>query len=323
MTIVVFATFVVILGFVVGAYWMFVLRVDQTEETALRKRLRPDPVSKDGPKLARLLKPVERLSHMPQLNTVLGRMGRLTAPLQRDLIQAGLSLTVGTLLLSAACLALVGYFVVRVLTFNTLLGLAAGGLMFFVPFMYVRFKKTQRLRKFEEQFPEAIDLISRALRAGHAFTTGLAMAAEEIPAPVGEEFKLLYDRQNFGMPLPDAMKAFAARIPLIDARFFVTAVLTQRETGGNLGEVLDNLASVIRERFKVKRQVRVLTAHGRITGWILAALPPALAAAMFVMSPGHMKILTNDTLGVQMIIVALTLQVIGTFIIRKLVNIRY
>jgi tight adherence protein B len=201
--------------------------------------------------------------------------------------------------------------------------ITAGGLLFFVPFLYVKFKRGQRLAKFEEQFPEAIDLISRALRAGHAFTTGLAMAAEEIPAPVGQEFKLLYDRQNFGMPLPDALKAFAARIPLIDARFFATAVLTQRETGGNLGEVLDNLASVIRERFKVKRQVRVLTAHGRITGWILAGLPPALAAAMFVMAPGHMDLLTQDPLGVQMIIGALVLQVTGTMIIRKLVNIRY
>jgi tight adherence protein B len=260
---------------------------------------------------------------MSQLNTVLGSMGRLTAPMQRNMTQAGLSMTVGTLLLSAACLAFAGYLVVRSFIFNSLVAIAAGGLLFFVPFLYVKFKRGQRLAKFEEQFPEAIDLISRALRAGHAFTTGLAMAAEEIPAPVGQEFKLLYDRQNFGMPLPDPLKAFAARIPLIDARFFATAVLTQRETGGNLGEVLDNLASVIRERFKVKRQVRVLTAHGRITGWILAGLPPALAAAMFVMAPGHMDLLTQDPLGVQMIIGALVLQVTGTIIIRKLVNIRY
>ena len=191
------------------------------------------------------------------------------------------------------------------------------------PFMYVSYMKNKRLRKFEEQFPEAIDLIGRALRAGHAFTTGLAMAAEEIPKPVGEEFKLLYDRQNFGMPLPEAMKAFAARIPIIDARFFVTAVLTQRETGGNLGEVLDNLASVIRDRFRVKRQIRVLTAHGRITGWILAAMPPALAGAMMLTTPSHLKMMINDPLGVQMIIGALVLQVIGTLIIRKLVDIPY
>lgn len=321
---VVLVTFGASLLIVLGAYWFFILRVDQSEEAALRKRLKPETaVAASIPKEKRLLKPSERLSSMPQLNTVLGQLGRITDPLQRDLTMAGLKMTVGTLLLSAACLALLGYVVVKVLFFNTYLAIAAGLLLGSVPFIFVRFKKNQRLKKFEEQFPEAIDLIGRALRAGHAFTTGLAMAAEEIPAPVGEEFKLLYDRQNFGMPLPEAMRAFAARIPLIDARFFVTAVLTQRETGGNLSEVLDNLASVIRERFKVKRQVRVLTAHGRITGWVLAALPPSLALLMFILSPGHMEILTSDRLGVQMIIVGLTLQVIGTFIIQKLVNIRY
>ena len=320
---IVFATFIAILGLVLGAYWLFVERVDQSDEAALKKRLTPQESAKDVPKAFKLLKPVEHLSNMPQFNTVLGQLGKVTAPLQRDLMQAGMTTTVGTIVLSALCLGLGTFVVVRMVAFNTLLGLGAGVMAFFVPFIYVRHKKNQRLKKFEEQFPEAIDLIARALRAGHAFTTGLAMAAEEIPMPVGQEFKLLYDRQNFGMPMPEAMRAFAARIPLIDARFFVTAVLTQRETGGNLGEVLDNLSSVIRERFKVKRQVRVLTAHGRITGWILAGLPPALAAAMFVMSPGHMRILTDDTLGVQMIIGGLTLQVIGTLIIRKLVDIRY
>jgi tight adherence protein B len=250
-------------------------------------------------------------------------MTRITAPLQRDLTQGGLTFSVSTLLLSSGCLALGAYVVVKLLTYNSLLGIGAGVLASFVPFIYVRYKKTSRLRKFEEQFPEAIDLIGRALRAGHAFTTGLVMAADEIPAPVGEEFKLLYDRQNFGMPLPEAMKAFAARIPLIDARFFVTAVLTQRETGGNLGEVLDNLATVIRDRFRVQRQVRVLTAHGRITGWILAGMPPALAAALFVIAPGHLKMLISDPLGVQMIVGALVLQVVGTLTIRKLVQIPY
>ena len=322
MTIVV-VTFVAILMLVLGAYWLFVVRIDQSDEAALKKRLRAESPTKQAATEFKLLKPVEQLSHLPHLNDALARMTHITAPLQRDLIQAGMKANVGTIILSSACLALLGFAVVRTLFFSTMLGLAVGAFMSFIPFMYVRFKKDKRLRKFEEQFPQAIDLIARALRAGHAFTTGLAMAAEEIPAPVGEEFKLLYDRQNFGMPLPEAMRAFAARIPLIDARFFATAVLTQRETGGNLGEVLDNLSSVIRERFKVKRQVRVLTAHGRITGWILAGLPPALAAAMFVVSPGHMQLLTGDPLGVQMIIAGLVLQVIGTLIIRKLVDIRY
>jgi len=234
-----------------------------------------------------------------------------------------MKITVATLLLSAGVAALATFLIVSYVAGNRWFGLAAGVVGGTIPFLIVRQKKANRLRKFEEQFPEAIDLIGRALRAGHAFTTGLAMVAEEIPKPVGEEFQLLYDRQNYGMPLPDALKAFAARMPLIDARFFVTAVLTQRETGGNLGEVLDNLARVIRDRFRVKRQVRVLTAHGRITGWILAAMPPGLAVAMFVVAPGHMKMLISDPLGVQMIIGALVLQVIGTLIIRKLVNIPY
>jgi tight adherence protein B len=149
------------------------------------------------------------------------------------------------------------------------------------------------------------------------------MVADEIPDPVGSEFKQVYDSKNFGMPLNDALKAFAVRIPILDARFFVTAVLTQRETGGNLSEVLDNLASVIRDRFKVKRQVRVVTAHGRITGWILAGLPPALAGVICIVSPQHMATLIGDPLGIKMIAFAGTMQIIGTLIIRKLVNVPY
>jgi tight adherence protein B len=314
-------SFVAIFSGIVGAYWLFVVRLDEAESVALRKRLKAETPSIR--KELTILRPAEKLSGVNTLNNVLQQMGRVVDPLQRDLNMAGMKITVATLLLSSAVLGLAMFLLVRYLTGNSMFGLPAGVIAAFVPFLVVRQKKASRMQRFEEQFPEAIDLIGRALRAGHAFTTGLAMVAEEIQKPVGEEFQLLYDRQNYGMPLPDAMKAFAARVPIIDARFFVTAVLTQRETGGNLGEVLDNLSRVIRDRFRVKRQVRVLTAHGRITGWILAALPPALAAAMFVVAPGNMKMLVSDPLGVQMIIGALVLQVIGTLIIRKLVNIPY
>jgi tight adherence protein B len=318
----VLVTFGLTLALVLGAYWAFVLRPETAQDAALRKRLQPTPGAK-AKKTPGILKATQELSSVATINAVLGQMGRLTSPWQRDITQAGLTITVGTLFMAAGCLLFFAYLVVKVLTFSTQLGLVAGAVAFFVPFMYVRHMKGRRLRKFEEQFPEAIDLVGRSLRAGHAFSTGLSMAAEEIPDPVGAEFKLLYDRQSFGMPLPDAMRDFAERIPLIDARFFVTAVLTQRETGGNLGEVLDNLASVIRERFKVKRQVRVLTAHGRITGWILAGLPPSLAAALFIITPEHMMLLVNDPLGVKMIVGALVLQITGTLIIRKLVDIPY
>ena len=191
------------------------------------------------------------------------------------------------------------------------------------PTSVLRLKRTKRLLKFEEQFPEALDLLSRALKAGHAFTTGLGMIAEEMPAPIGPEFQLLHDQQNFGMPLPDALKEFARRMPLLDARFFVTAVLIQREAGGNLSEILDNIAAVIRDRFRVKRQIRVISAHGRLTGWVLVAVPPSLGAVLFVINPNHWSTLIGNPLGVQLIVAAIVLQVTGTLIIRKLVRIEY
>jgi len=198
-------------------------------------------------------------------------------------------------------------------------GLVAG----IIPYLVLRFMRTKRLRKFEEQFPEAVDLIARTLRAGHAFPTGLKMAADELPDPVGGEFKLMHDQQNYGLPMSDALRGFAARVQLIDARFFVTAVLTQREAGGNLAEVLDNLASVIRERFKIKRQLRVISAHGRLTGWILTALPPSLGAFMLIRIPENFRVLLEDPLGIKMIIVAVFLQILGAFLIHKITNVEY
>jgi tight adherence protein B len=149
------------------------------------------------------------------------------------------------------------------------------------------------------------------------------MVADELPDPVGREFRQLYDQQNYGMPLPDALRAFGERIPLLDARFFVTAVLTQRDAGGNLAEVLDNLSSVIRDRFKVKREVRAKSAHGRLTGLILALLPPFMAVVLFGMNPGYMTEFARDPIGVRLIAGAVVLQVIGTLIIRRIVDIEY
>jgi tight adherence protein B len=315
-------TFFLVLALLVAFYSLYLARLEKTEAAELRQRLK-ESVHTTAAQKSRLLKPLEQFSSVAGLNAWLTKLGRISNPIQTNIAQAGLTLSVSTLLLSALALGAVGFLVVRVLTLSFMLAVAAGVVACFIPFIYVKRVRTNRLNKFEEQFPEAVDLIGRALRAGHAFTTGVLMAAEEIPSPVGGEFKRLYDQQNFGMPLTDALRGFALRIPIIDARFFATAVLTQRETGGNLGEVLDNLAAVIRERFKVRRQVRVLTAHGRITGWILACFPPALAAAMFVISPEHMRLLVTDPLGVQMIIGALALQIIGTMIIRQLVNIPY
>ena len=149
------------------------------------------------------------------------------------------------------------------------------------------------------------------------------MVADEIPDPVGREFRQLFEQQNYGMSLPDALRAFAKRIPIMDARFFVTALLTQREMGGNLSEVLDNLAMVIRERFKVKRQVRVVSAHGRITGVVLGLLPPAVAVVLYFIAPADMRLLVQDPLGIQMVIASVVLQLVGVVTIKRIMNVEY
>ena len=166
-------------------------------------------------------------------------------------------------------------------------------------------------------------MIAVSLRAGHAFTTGLLMVAEEVPNPMGAEFRLLYDQQTYGKPVPDVLREFAERVPLLDARIFVTAVLTQRETGGNLAEVLDRLAALIRERFRVRRQVRALSAHGRITGWTLACLPPVLAILLYIIAPSHIRMLVDDPFGRMLTAGAICLQLIGMVAIRRIVNVEF
>ena len=241
--------------------------------------------------------------------------------LGRWIAQAGVKSSVATILmiasLSAVSLALI-LSVVAGLKFGLPLGLAIG---FAMPFGVLRTKRNRRLHAFEEQFPEALDLISRALKAGHAFATGLKMVADEMPEPVGPEFRKTFDEQNFGLPMKDALDNMSLRIPSLDVRFFATAVLIQRETGGNLSEILENLAHVVRERFKILRQVRVHTAHGRFTGYVLLALPAFLAVALMVINPDHMNLLFRERMGQQMLMAALVMQIIGYVWIQRVIKI--
>jgi tight adherence protein B len=190
-----------------------------------------------------------------------------------------------------------------------------------LPVLFLMQKRGARRRRFEEQFPEALDLLARALRAGHAFQTALGMIADDVPDPVGGEFKKTFEQQNFGLPLNEALNEMAARTNLLDVRFFVTAVTIQRETGGNLAEILDNLAEVVRERFKLLRQVRTHTAHGRYTGYVLLALPAALGIALSFISPDHMITLFTHPLGRTMLVGAAVMQTVGYFWIRQVIKI--
>jgi tight adherence protein B len=200
-------------------------------------------------------------------------------------------------------------------------GTVAGLVGIFVPCLVLMRRRRRRLYRFEELFPDALDLLSRAIRAGHGLTTALSMVADEAVDPIGPEFRKTYDEQNFGLPLRDALFNMITRVPLLDVRFFVTALLIQRETGGNLAEILDNLAHVVRERFKVLRQVRVYTAHGRFTGYVLMALPAVLAVALTFISREHMMTLFTERMGQTMVGAAIVMQIVGYLWIKKIVKI--
>jgi len=235
--------------------------------------------------------------------------------------QSGVNMSVSALfLISAGCALVVGLIVSAALRMPV--GWVLGGALgCSLPWVVLRIKRTRRMRAFEEAFPEALDLMSRALKAGHAFATGLKMVADEMPEPIGPEFRKTFDEQNFGLPLKDALGNLTVRIPILDVRFFSTAVMIQRETGGNLSEILENLAHVVRERFKIRRQVRVYTAHGRLTGYVLLALPVFLAIALSFINPEHMNLLFREELGHKMLAATVVMQTIGFFWIRQVVKI--
>jgi tight adherence protein B len=318
--VVAFAVFAVVLAIIFGAYWFVVVAPESGERRSIRKRLRPVRANR---LLAKLEKERETLSSVGALDAALVRWDSFSTPLQRMVAQSGLKLTVGALILLSILVGIVTMGALQYLLPYRIVGLVLGPIAATLPFFYVRRAGRKRLEKFEEQFPEAVDLIARALRAGHALPTALQMVSDEIAPPVGEEFKRLFDQTSYGMSLPEALRAFGERVPLLDARFFVTAVLTQREMGGNLSEVLDKLSSVIRDRFKVKRQVRVVSAHGRITGVVLGFLPPSVAFVIFIISPNHLRLLTEDPLGHYMIAGGIFLQVVGVLAIRKIVDVEY
>jgi tight adherence protein B len=320
MVLIAVAVFAAVLGIIAGSYWLFVARPEGEETNVVRKRLnlRRSPEADVS-----LLNSNKALSSFASLERLLGRSNRAIDPLRGAIERAGLRYTVGTVVLAAVFLGVAGWAIAFHFTSSAIAAFVIATAATPMPLLYVRHMATKRLAVFEEQFPEAIDMMARALRAGHTLPTALDMVSEEIPDPIGPEFKRLYEQQNYGMSLPDAFRAFAERIPLIDARFFVTAVLTQREMGGNLSEVLDNLASVIRERFKVKRHVRSVSAHGRITGVVLGFLPPVLALVLFLISPEHIRLLVEEPLGVYMVVGAVILQTVGVLIIRRIVAVEY
>ena len=241
--------------------------------------------------------------------------------LSRLVVQSGVKTTPAAIALGSIGCAVAAAFIAAMFVRQPLAWPIATAAGLAAPTFWLMWKRSTRIARFEEQFPDALDLMARAIRAGHAFQTALGMVADELTAPVGPEFKQAFDEQNFGLPLRDALNGLADRTPLLDIRFFVTAVTIQRESGGNLSEILENLAHVVRERFKIRRQVRTHTAHGRFTGYVLLALPAALAVALSSISPDNMQLLFREPMGRMMLAGAVVLQTIGYFWIRYVIKI--
>jgi tight adherence protein B len=248
-----------------------------------------------------------RLPRVPGLGRILEQGGLTWSPQSFAVVTLGLSLGAGlTVLIVFPVLPAV------------LIAAAGAGAM---PYLYIRRKQRQRLAAFEEQLPESIDLIGRAMRAGHPLSAGLKMASEESPEPVAGEFRRVFEEQRFGMPFEEAVLGLTDRVALIDVRILVTAILVQRDVGGNLAEVLDKIAYVIRERFKIKRQLNVYTAQGRFSGIVLALMPVAVGGALFFINREYMLTLFLDPIARYFLVLAVILQILGYFWIRKIVDI--
>src|SRR6266571_7261976 len=320
------AALIALLVFVVVALAAFALGsiVDQRNARArlIKERLANEHKAPElAPEAELALLRDEQLSQIPALDTLLRRSARV-ANIQKMLAQAGMETRAGNFLGISALAGVVGTFLAYGLGKRVEIAWLGMILGFVLPYAYASYRRTKRFEKFEELFPEAIDTLARAVRAGHAFTTALEMIADEVSEPVGGEFRKLFEEQKFGLPVRDALLNLVERVPLVDIKFFVTAVMLQRETGGNLAEILDNLSYVIRERFKIMRQVRVYTAQGRLTMMLLMGLPPLIVTVMMIMNPAFIQPLFGDPIGHVLIVAGITLQTIGYFVIRKIVRIQ-
>ena len=259
------------------------------------------------------------LSNIPWIDKALRKV-EVTPRLRRLLYQADVKWTVGGLVLMCAAAFVIPAYLIYLRTDAIPAAILGGCLFGFAPIGYVMFLRKRRLAKFEEGLPEALDLICSALRVGHSLNSALGLVTRECPPPVGTEFRVCFDEQNYGLELKTALENMVNRMPVQDLRIIVTGILIQKESGGNLAEVLEKTAEVIRERFRLKRQVMTHTAQGRLTGLVLTFLPVALGFALYFINPDMMSLLWKKDIGLKMLYAASGMIVIGGLIIRKIVN---
>ncbi len=236
--------------------------------------------------------------------------------------QADVHFPIAHFLLICGGLAAVGLALPSLAGFSIMLGPVMAALLALLPLVWLLFRRKRRMSKFAAQLPEALELIARALRAGHSLASGFNLVANEMSEPIGGEFRRTFEEQNLGKPLEEALNDLVKRIPNLDLKFFATAIILQRQTGGDLAEILDKIGHLVRERFKIWGQVQALTGEGRLSGIVLLALPPALFVVVYRMNPDYLMLLFTDPLGKKMLIGGVVSQLLGALMIRKIVNIR-
>lgn len=302
---------------------LLVLRPTQKEKT-LETRLESIERGADGA-VAEETPPdiVKRanLSDIPLLELVLQRFTPAKT-LQTYLSQADLDWSVGRVVAGTVLLLVVVPFVLGFFIPNLVIQILGGVIAASGIYIFIFVKRNMRFDRFNELLPEAIDLLTRALKAGHSINAAIEMVSREVPDPVGTEFRRTFEEQNFGLPMREAMTNLALRVPIPDVQFLVTAILVQKETGGNLVEILEKTAGVLRERLRLKGQLAIYTAQGRLTGWILAGLPFFLFIGLSIVNPDYGKVLLTDPLGRNLIYAGLILMVIGGYVIRKIIDVK-
>ena len=306
-----------------GATYFIVHRTLLKRETAkVRDRLsnRADPISASSSETTPLFLP-EGADQSRLVNRLLAKMN-VDRQLQRLIEQAGVSWAPGQVCITALLLALLAFNAVWYLfPFWQNMAFAAAPLAALLPLLYLRRRRKKRIAAFEAQFPDALQFIARAMRAGHAFSVALEMIYKEFANPLGGEFRRTFEEQNLGLPMDTALEKLGQRLPLIDVQFFVAAVLLQKRTGGNLAEILDKLANLIRDRFKLRGQIRTISAHGRLSSLVLTAIPAVVAFLMYMVHPKHMEFFVEHEAGQWMAGLAIAFQALGYIIMRQIVEI--
>jgi tight adherence protein B len=244
----------------------------------------------------------------------------LARTLQKRIMQANSSTTVTALLLSSVSLAVAGYAIAWFFAPLILIDIACAAVLGFLPFGLISFKRSNNINAFNAVLAESIDMLARALRAGYSMVGAIEMLSQNAQEPAASEFGEVFKQQNLGLPLRDALSQLLDRVPSLDLQVLVTAILVQKDTGGNLAEILDRTVFVIRERLRIQGDIRVHTAQGRLTGWILSALPIAMLVLTNVINPGYSSVLLHDPLGLKLLYACMGMLTIGTFIIHRIVN---